>query len=99
MISTLQQPGHPNNKDTTRTITPQQQRQANACARKCGHGRATTVILDSDISEPKLISHVAYGYRKNTTGEYVPNAYRNNFGWKNTYYQHAETTVAIPICN
>lgn len=36
------------------------------------------------------------GYRKNTTGEYVPNSYLNNFGWKNTYYQHASLYITIP---
>lgn len=73
-------------------ITKEQQRKANAIARKNGYGTATQVIVgDCD----KVISHVSYGYRKWSTGEYVPNSYRNNFGWKNTYYQHAETVVMI----
>ncbi len=74
------------------TTTRDQQRKANTVARRNGHGRATTVILGS---ENRVVSHVNYGYRKYTTGEYVPVAYRQNFGWKNTYYQAAETTVEI----
>lgn len=38
---------------------------------------------------------VERGYRKNTTDEYVPNAYRANFGWKNTYYQHARLAINV----
>ena len=70
---------------------------ANSVARKKGYGKATKIILDSEISEPKVLSHTSYGYRKYTTGEYVPNSYRNKFGWKNTYYQNALTTVTLPI--
>jgi hypothetical protein len=46
-------------------------------------------------SENGLVEHISNGYRKWTTGEYVPNAYLANFGWKNTYYQCAITTVSI----
>lgn len=35
------------------------------------------------------------GYRKFTTGEYVSNAYRDKFGWKNTYYQAACMDVVL----
>lgn len=73
-------------------ITSEQQRQANAIARQHGHGTATEVRLGK---EDRVVSHIRYGYRKCTTGQYVPNAYRNNFGWKNTYYQNAETVVEI----
>jgi hypothetical protein len=68
---------------------------ANSTARKAGHGRATSIVF-GPTEEPRVIDSTAYGYRKKTTGEYVPNAYRYRFGWKNTYYQHAECTVEIP---
>lgn len=71
-------------------------RMANAAARRAGHGSATEINF-AEIKTPQVISHTCYGYRKNTTGEYVPNKYRSNFGWKNTYYQHAETVVLMPI--
>jgi len=73
-------------------IIPQQQLRANIIARRNGYGRATTVIIGT---VDRVLSHIAYGYRKYTTGEYVTSAYRSNFGWKNTYYQSAETTVEI----
>lgn len=66
---------------------------ANAIARANGYGMATKITRDSGPS--RVVSHVPYGYRKNTTGEYVPNAYRCNFGWKNTYYQNALTEVNV----
>lgn len=71
------------------------QKKANAFARKMGYGTATKIVPISD-SEPKILGRTDYGYRKNTTGEYVPNAYRAKFGWKNTYYQPAETVVGWP---
>ena len=74
--------------------TPQQI--ANSAARAAGHGRATEIVYRL-IPKPEVVSHTPYGYRKYTTGEYVPNAYRSKFGWKNTYYQAAETTVALPL--
>ena len=40
-------------------------------------------------------AYTPYGYRKNTTGEYVSHAYRSNFGWKNTYYQRAILAVSF----
>lgn len=73
-------------------ITPEIQLKANIIARKAGYGTATAIVLGD---ENKVVSHVPYGWRKYSTGEYVPNAYRNNFGWKNTYYQAAETTVMV----
>ena len=78
--------------------TPEQSRRANSIARKAGYGRATKIWvnepIDGDI-QPKVLSHISYGYRKYSTGEYVPNSYLKNFGWKNTYYQQAETVVLI----
>ena len=69
-------------------------KKANAIARANGYGAATTVLLgDRDA----VIDHTPYGYRKHTTGEYVSNAYRRNFGWKNTYYQRAQTTVCLAV--
>jgi hypothetical protein len=65
---------------------------ANSIARSYGYGSATKIVRGK---ENKVVDHVRYGYRKNTTDEYVPNAYLSNFGWKNTYYQHAETTVMV----
>ena len=68
------------------------QRKANRIARRAGHGVATSVIMGSDN---RVLDHTRYGYRKHTTGEYVPNKYRANFGWKNTYYQSAQTVVEV----
>ncbi len=76
------------------TITPEQQKRANTIARRYGHGTATEVRLGT---EDRVVDHTRYGYRKYTTGQYVPNAYLNNFGWKNTYYQAAETVVEIRV--
>ena len=69
-----------------------EQKRANSIARKEGYGTATTIVYGD---EDKVVSHTPYGYRKYTTGEYVPNSYLCNFGWKNTYYQHAKTTVML----
>lgn len=65
---------------------------ANTIARRAGYGMATEIIRGDDN---KVVSHISFGYRKCTTGEYVPSSYRSNFGWKNTYYQHAETVVMV----
>ena len=69
----------------------------NSIARRAGYGTATEIYIDRRLKPGtgKVISHTAYGYRKNTTGEYVPHAYRSRFGWKNTHYQHAETIVVL----
>lgn len=79
-------------KTDTMTVTPKQQRRANIIARANGYGRATTVTIGVTN---EVTDHTPYGYRKKTTGQYVPNAYLNNFGWKNTYYQAALTEVTI----
>lgn len=71
------------------------QKIANTVARKCGYGRATEIVFE-DVPSPYVKGHTSYGWRKYTTGEYVPMAYLINFGWKNTYYQHAETVVVLP---
>lgn len=70
----------------------QARKRANKIARAAGYGRATQIVFGS---EEKVLRHVRYGYCKNTTGEYVSNAYRHHFGWKNTYYQPAETVVQL----
>jgi hypothetical protein len=78
-------------------ITKEIQRMANAYARKHGCGTATGIEFDPGLplGECKVVHRVRYGYRKNTTGEYVCNKYQNCFGWKNTYYQAAITVVAV----
>ena len=69
---------------------------ANQIARQHGFGRATSIIIGDDS---EVVAYTRYGYRKWTTGEYVPNAYRRNFGWKNTYYQAAVCDVMVNIEN
>jgi hypothetical protein len=70
---------------------------ANRFAKSLGYGRATSVVVSSDYNTPTLIRRVDYGHRKCSTGQYVPTAYLNNFGWKNTYYQHAVTEIGLPV--
>lgn len=72
-------------------------RLANSVARKYRCGRADHVKFSPVHTDFFVSDHVRYGYRKNTTGEYVPNKYLSNFGWKNTYYQEAITTVTMPL--
>ena len=69
---------------------------ANSFARRNGYGRATKVTLSSTTKEPAIGETIRYGWRKKTTGEYVPNSYRSNYGWKNTYYQAAHCEVILP---
>jgi hypothetical protein len=71
------------------------QKLANSIAREHGHGTATTIII-CEIGKPRIGQTTRYGWRKNTTGEYVPQSYRSNFGWKNTFYQSAAAEVIIP---
>jgi hypothetical protein len=73
------------------------ERIANSAARGEGYGLATTIYFSPRVQSPCVINHIRRGYRKYTTGEYVPRKYLANFGWKNTYYQNAETTVAMPL--
>ena len=78
-------------------VAPDIQKRANAAARKSGYGVATSIVFDPalPLGEAVVLEHTCPGYRKRTTGEYVTSGYRANFGWKNTYYQSAETVVAI----
>lgn len=69
---------------------------ANCVARRHGHNVATRITY-ADVPEPTLGKTTGYGYVKNTTGEYVFNAYRRNFGWKNTHYQAATCEVILPL--
>ena len=81
-------------KSDTVIINDELQRYANRVARASGHLRADQIVWgDTD----KVLRHRPHGYRKYTTGEYVSNAYRNNFGWKNTYYCKAYTVVMLAI--
>lgn len=75
-------------------ITDSQQKRANIIARKAGHGTATEVICGK---VDRVIDHTPYGYCKKSDGQYVPNAYRNNFGWKNTYYRFGALVVEINV--
>jgi hypothetical protein len=68
---------------------------ANSIARAHGCGSADSFSV-KPVSEPK-VKHIRYGYCKYTTGEYVSSAYRQNYGWKNTYYQRAITRVVVPL--
>lgn len=65
---------------------------ANTIARRAGYGLGDIIVVGDKNC---VVSHVRYGYRKYTTGEYVSNKYRANFGWKNTFYQPAITTVML----
>ena len=67
---------------------------ANAFVRRESTGNSATKLIPGEKLE--IVHHLDFGYRKKTTGEYVPNKYLNNFGWKNTYYQHAVNEVEIP---
>ena len=69
---------------------------ANQIARTARHNHATSIVVGD---ESKVLSCTDYGYRKYTTGEYVPNSYRTKFGWKNTYYQRAKCEVMVNIEN
>lgn len=73
------------------------QKEANRIARRSGYGTATEVFFSPTRKTGAVIKRVDFGYRKNTTGEYVSNAYRRNFGWKNTYYCMAKTAVKLPL--
>ena len=55
----------------------------------------TTWSVVNFVDTPEEEGFIPCGYRKNTTGEYVPNAYRRNFGWKNTFYQRACLNIYI----
>jgi hypothetical protein len=57
--------------------------------------KVTEIKLSNDLQT--RIERTDYGYRKCTTGEYVPFKYRCNFGWKNTYYQSAKIIMHIGL--
>lgn len=71
------------------------QKLANSIARKYGAGKATEISF-AQVTDIQ-VSHIRFGWRKRTTGQYVPNAYRRKFGWKNTYYQEAITKITFPL--
>lgn len=71
-------------KQTRQTI-------ANAYARKFGHGKATEIMLGE---RTEIIESIRTGYRKRTTGAYVPQAYVRK-AWKSCYYQHLVCKVAL----
>ena len=72
------------------------QKIGNSIARQNGCGTADKIVF-KPVTCFFVSDHIDRGYRKYTTGQYVPKKYLSNFGWKNTYYQHAETTVALPL--
>lgn len=72
------------------------QNAANAYAKE-KHWNKATALKAADIDPPRMGACKRYGYRKHTTGEYVPHKYRIHFGWKNTYYQNAVSEVIVPI--
>ena len=76
-----------------KSVLAEIQTTANIVARDNSMGRATKIIKGENL---EMVSSTDFGYRKNTTDEYVSNAYINNFGWKNCYYQSAECVVSIP---
>ena len=69
---------------------------ANKIAREHRFNKATKIVVGDDS---KVLAYTHFGYRKHTTGEYVPKKYLRNFGWKNTYYQAAECVVMVNIEN
>lgn len=69
---------------------------ANSCARKHRAGKATDIVFD-DVPKPTLVRHLKGCYVKRSDGTEVSNAYRRKFGWKNTEYRHAATTIAMPL--
>jgi len=72
-------------------------RKARSFAMRHGFGaQSVRVEIRPELTEPKILSRTDPGYRKKTTGQYVPNKYLQNFGWKNTYYQCADTLVGMP---
>lgn len=70
------------------------QKHANQIARQAGYGQATKITLGT---RDGVLSHSRHGYYKYTTGERVSNAYRANFGWKNTDYCAAQTAVEVAV--
>jgi len=67
--------------------------EANKTARLLGFNAATEIVAGDRLA---VIESTNFGYRKYSNDKYVSNAYRNHFGWKNTYYQSVECVVSIP---
>ncbi len=65
---------------------------ANRIARDHGYARATHIVRGDDNV---VQAYQPYGYHKYSTVENVANANRPNFGWTNTYYQHARVLVSL----
>ena len=57
--------------------------------------RSSWAAIELMIGDKEKADYIRPGYRKNTTDQYVPNAYLYNFGWKNTYYQHARLVITF----
>jgi len=66
---------------------------ANIMAMTKNMGKATKITKGKKL---EVISCIQFGYCKKSDGSYVSNAYRDHFGWKNTYYQPAECVVSVP---
>lgn len=71
-----------------------QHRKAVSFARAKGFHTYTSIRYDRTRPEGVEIS-ARTGYRKRTTGQYVPNKYLANFGWKNTFYQAAICVINL----
>ena len=67
--------------------------------REIVHHRTNWAVTDVRVrhGEKPETEYTYYGYRKNTTGEYVSNSYRRNFGWKNTFYQAASLVIRLRL--
>jgi len=76
-----------------KSVLKEIQTTANAVAREFGQGMATDLVPGEKL---EVVDYTTYGYRKYSDDSYVSNAYRDNFGWKNTYYQNSLTTVSLP---
>lgn len=77
--------------DMSRAIS----RLANCCAREYGAQRATEISFHDGGPPLQVMSYRQEGFYKNTTGERVCNAYRSNFGWKNTHYECMQCVVSV----
>jgi hypothetical protein len=51
--------------------------------------------INLKTGDEEKIDITSFGYRKKTTGEYVPKAYLSHFGWKNTYYESAQLIITF----
>jgi len=76
-----------------KSVLAEIQTTANITARSENMNAATKIVKGESLG---VTGYTQFGYRKNTTDEYVPHAYMQKFGWKNCYYQSAECVVSIP---